>query len=106
MMVAYHYDTNVIRIKPLKTRQAETIVDAWTRINDTFAALGTQPNIYILDDEFSEDLKAVFGKNGISFQRVLPTCHCANSAERVIQTTKSRFKVVLVMADPNFPIQE
>ena len=41
MMVAYHYDTNAIRIEPLKKHQAETIIDPWTRVNDTFAAVGT-----------------------------------------------------------------
>ena len=58
MMVAYHYDTNAIRIKPLKNRQAETIVDAGTKINATFATAGTQLNIYILDNESLADLKA------------------------------------------------
>ena len=84
MMVAYHYDGNAIRIEPLKNRQAGTIVDAWTKINATFAAAGAQPNTYILDNECSVDLKAAFGINGISFQRVLPACHRDNSAEWAI----------------------
>ena len=35
MMVAYHYDGNAIRIKPLKNRQAGTIVNAWNKIKNT-----------------------------------------------------------------------
>ena len=62
MMVAYHYDANDILIDPLKNCQAETIIDAWTSINSTLAAAGTQPNTYFLDNEYSADLKAVFGK--------------------------------------------
>ena len=45
-------------------------------------------------------------KKDISFQRVPPACHRANSAERAIQTTNAHFKVGLATVDPNFPIRE
>lgn len=67
MMGAYHYDGNNIRIELLNNHQAKTIVDAWTTTNATFAAAGTHPNNYILDNECLAGLKAAFGKNGISF---------------------------------------
>ena len=74
--------------------------------NNTFVAAGTQPNTYILDNECSAHLKTAFGQKDITFQRVPPACHRANTADRAIQTAKAHFKAGLATLDPNFPIRE
>ena len=50
--------------------------------------------------------KTAFIKENIKFQRVPPSCHRANTAERAILTFKSHFKAGLASLDPNFPIRE
>lgn len=51
--------------------------------NSRFAAAGTQPNAYNLDNKCLNRLEAVFG-NQRFFQQVPPACHHANSVERSI----------------------
>ena len=82
LMISYNYDANVILVESLKNRQAASIVTSWTTINKKLA--GVQPNTYILDNECSGDLKTTLKKNAIDFQRVPPSCHRLNTAERAI----------------------
>ena len=67
---------------------------------------GVQPNTYILDNECSDELKKAFHKDSIGFQRVPPSCYCANMAERAILTFKSHFKAGMASLDPNYPIRK
>ena len=106
LMVAYNYDANAILVEALKNRQAASIVDAWTLINKKLNEAGIQPNTYILDNECSSELKKAFHKDSIGFQRVPPSCHRANMAERAILTFKSHFKAGLASLDPDYPIRE
>ena len=106
IMVAYHYDGNVILIQPLKNRETKTIVKAWAIINNKLAGAGAQLNTYIIENKCSADLKAAFGKNNITFQQVPPHYHQANLAERAIKTTKGHSKSSCTSVDIDFPIQE
>ena len=94
LMVAYNYDANAILVEALKNRQAASIVDAWKIIHKKFNDAGVQPNTYILDNECSGDLKNAFHKDAIGFQRVPPSCHRANMAERAILTLKVTSRLV------------
>ena len=67
---------------------------------------GRKPNLYILDNECSTELKHSLTKNNIEFQRVPPHVHRCNIAERTIQTFKHHFLAGLASADPNFPSNE
>ena len=104
ILVAYHYDANVILVEPLKNPQAKTIVDAWTIINERFKKSGLEPHTYIVDNECSNDLKKAFAKNKITFQRDRPHLHRANAAERAIQTFKNHMKAALASLDPKIPV--
>ena len=68
ILIAYNYDGNAILAQALKNRDENLIVDAWTLINSRFEASGLQPNMYILDNECSNDLRKSFVKNKIYFQ--------------------------------------
>ena len=67
---------------------------------------GNKPNLCILDNEASDELKNAFTLKEITYQLVPPHCHRANAAERAIQTFKSHFKSILALLDPTFPISE
>ena len=56
-MIAYHPDANGILIQPIKNRQAQTLVEAWSKINLRLETAGLKPNTWILDNECSKDLK-------------------------------------------------
>jgi hypothetical protein len=107
VMILYHYDSNAILSKPLKTRQAGELTKAWTALHTRLQLNGYAPNLHILDNECSEDLKNAFQKHQVDFQRVPPHVHHRrNSAERAIQTWKNHFCAGLATCDPKFPLTE
>ena len=91
-------------VQPLKNREAKTIIDVWTILNDRFTKGGLKPNTYMLDNECSCKLKGSFTKNDVKFQLERPHIHQANAAERAIQTFKAHLKAGLASLDPNFPV--
>ena len=61
---------------------------------------------YILDNEFSHELKKALLKRNIEFQLTPPNMHRRNAAERIIRTFKSHFLSTLATCDPDLPITE
>ena len=59
----------------LKNREAQTIVNAWTKLNARVELAGLQPKKYMLDNECSNDLRSAFEKHNISFQLERPHLH-------------------------------
>ena len=105
-MVAYHYDTYVILLQAIKSKQATTLTTAWKIIHDRLVTAGVAPKSYIMDNECSADLKTALAKADVKYQLVPPHIHRANKAERAIQTFKSHLKAGLASLDPDFPIHE
>ena len=106
VFILYHYDTNSIHAVPIKNRQAAHIKNAW---HDTFNLLkhhGEAPDLHILDNECSGDLRKAFLKNDIAFQKVPAHIHRRNAAERAIRTFKNHLIAGLCTCDPEFPIAE
>ena len=68
--------------------------------------MGTAPEVWVLDNEVSTDLKQAFETNTTSYQLVPPHSHQHNLAERAIQTFKNHFKAGLASVNHNFPISE
>ena len=62
--------------------------------------------MYILDNEFSQELELAFRLKNCNFQLIPPNAHRNNFAERSIQTWKSHYKAGLATCDPDFPLQE
>ena len=106
ILVAYHYDANFIMGYPVKDRKAPTLTAAWQNIHKEFEKAGTAPQVWILDNEVSQELKDAFIKNNTEFQLVPPNSHRQNLAERAIQTWKNHFKAGLASTDPKFPLTE
>ena len=67
---------------------------------------GRKPEIYILGNECSQELKNSMNKYSISFQRVPPHVRRRNAAERAIQTCKHHFIAGLATAHPDYPRNE
>jgi len=80
ILIAYNHDGNSILTQALTNRETNSIVDVWTIINIKFKAAGLQPNMYMLDNELSNDLRKVFTKKNIYFQLERPHIHRSNAA--------------------------
>ena len=105
-LVVYDYDSNAILVKPLKSRQAAEIREAWLKMHKKLALGGTTPELYIMDNEASTDLKSAMTKHKIVFQLVPPDMHRRNAAEKAIRAWKNHFIAGLSSLDPAFPITE
>jgi hypothetical protein len=62
VMILYEYNSNIILSKPLKTRQASELTTAWTSLHDQLQSNGYAPELHILDNECSDELKKAFKK--------------------------------------------
>ena len=106
ILVAYNYDANSILAEPIPNRKAHSMTSAWEKIHNIFQEAGVAPNTYILDNEFSKDMRTAFNEKQIHYTFVPPHNHRANAAERAIQTFKNHFIAGLSGLDPNFPIKQ
>jgi hypothetical protein len=91
LMVYFNVDANYINAEPIRNHKDNQMIQAyrnlWTRTNRNCE---TKPNVYILDNEASEEIK----KN-CNLQLVPPDTHRRNLAEIAIQTFKSHFIAIL-----------
>jgi hypothetical protein len=106
VFVLYHQDTNSIHAVAIPNRKAASIRDAWEATHKLLVHQGHPPELHILDNECSQDLKEAFQKYQIRFQRVPPKEHRVNAAERAIKTFKNHFISILCTVDAKFPLTE
>ena len=106
LMIDYHYDTNSILAEPMRDRSATSITQAWIKLHKIYEDAAAAPNVYIMDNEFSAELKLALAQNHVKYKKVPPHSHRNNLAERAIQTYKSHFKSGLASCDPNFPLTQ
>ena len=84
MMVAHHFDTNAILVRPLPSRSQLHLNKAFTSIYDALEEAGHTPTSIRLDNESSTSLKKLFKKKQLTFQLVPPNNHRRNYAEKAI----------------------
>ena len=106
ILVVYDYDSNAILAEPLQSRQGFHIKQAYNKIITFLASRGAKPNVFILDNEISGELKQAIMSHDIKYQLVPPHVHRRNAAERGIQTFKHHFIAGLATTDPDFPMSE
>ena len=100
ILVAYHYDVKNILTTPLKNRTRPCILSDITKLHDKLRKRGLTPEIHIMDNEVSEDLKKYIEDSDIQFQLMPPHMHQRNSAERAVRTFKNHFIAALCTVEP------
>ena len=55
VMVMYDCDSNAILAEPIKNRQEATIRNDFLKIDNTLKSRGSDPKIYMMDNEYSSD---------------------------------------------------
>ena len=106
ILIIYDYDSNCILATATKTRQAGELTQAFTDLHATLSNRGAAPNVYILDNEFSLEMKQAMKKYTLQYQLVPLHQHCRNAAEHAIQKFKNHFLAGLSSTNPNFPINQ
>ena len=105
VFVCYAYQPNAILVRPMKSRSAACMVEAYKSIYDYLSARGFKPKLNIMDNECSRAVKNYILSQNVALQLAEPDNHRANAAERAIQTFKNHFIAGLCTVDPTFPLQ-
>ena len=106
VFVFYHYDTNVILGYALKSRTTTDICAAWNIAFKNLKSHGEAPNVHILDNECSNEMKTMFQNEKVQYQLVPPHIHRRNAAERAIRTYTNHLIAGLYTCDPQYPSRE
>jgi hypothetical protein len=104
VFVLCHQDTNAIHAVAIPNGKAASIRNAWETIHKKLMQQGHAPNLHVLQNECSQELKDAIAKCKIAFQQVPPKEHRANAAERAIRTFKNHIISILCSVDSNFPM--
>ena len=103
-IVLYDYDSNAILAEPLKSRNQQELVRAYSTLHKYLTDRGLKPRLQKLDNECPEALKQFMRAKDVEYQLVPPYDHRQNSAERAIGTWKDHFISGLASLDPAFPM--
>ena len=75
LFILYDYDSNLILAEPMKTRTAQSIVDAFATVHAKMCKAGLKPKLQCLDNKCSDALKKFITDEAIDFQLVPPGMH-------------------------------
>ena len=106
IFILYHYITNTIHAVPIKGRDAQYITQAWKDIFVILKRHGEAPNIHILDNKCSNEMKKAFNGVEVKYQLVRPHVHICNATERAICTIKNHSITGLCICDTRYPARE
>ena len=87
LMIVYDYDSNAILQEPLKSKTASELVRAWSKIHKRLMIGGSPPQLYVLDNEFSTEIRNSHGKT----RNKVSTCSTAYSSTKCSRTSNSDF---------------
>ena len=73
IFVGYNYDANSILAEPIKNRTTTSITSAWHSLHTTYKCVAVTLHIYILDNEFSQDLKTALQEKTVRINLCRPT---------------------------------
>ena len=104
ILVAHHYDENIILPTQLKNRIWPRILNGITKNHEKLRKRVFIINLHITENEVSEDLIQYFEESYIQFQLVPPQIHRRNSDKWSFRTFKNPFMYFLFTVAPVFPL--
>ena len=103
IMVAYNYDSNTIRAKPMKNRSGQELLKGYTTIHNLLSERGLANKTHYLDNKCPKVLQKFMTENEERFQLVPLHLYRRNLAERAIQTFKNNFIAGLASVSKKLP---
>ena len=89
-----------------KRRNTSDIRVTWKLAFNELKSYGKAPNVHILDNKYSNDMKTMFNEENVKYQLVPTHIHRRNAAERAISTYKNHLIAGLHTCDPQYPSTE
>ena len=103
MIIFIDYNSNHIKIVPVKSRKSEHLVEAYKKTHEWFKEKGFEAQLLRLDNEISKLMIQAIKENNQDYQLASPSDHRTNPAERAIQAVKAHFISVRACTDESFP---
>ena len=103
IIVFIDYNSNYIRLVPVKSRKSEHLVEAYKTTHTWYKDKGFEAELLRLDNEISKLMITAIKGNNQAYQLASPSDHRTNPAERAIQAVKAHFISVRACTDPSFP---
>ena len=91
LYIAYSYDAIVILWEPMKITNDSEMSRVLKTVYEKLEKRGIKPKFHIMDNEASSTVMSCLERNKVDAQKVAPHNHRANTAERMIETTKHHF---------------
>ena len=100
----YNYDSNATVFEPLKNCQTKEMTKAFRSCCEKLKITPTNNNLFILDNECSQDIKNIIKIYDSKFQLVPPHQHRQNAAEKAIKPVKNHLLSGIATCHQQFPI--
>ena len=104
LFILYHSLSNAILAFPIKSKQANELLRAYTSLLSIIKNAGYNPKLHILDNEAPNSIKNYDRENKIEYQLAPPYCHRINASEREIRTYKTNLLEGIEYLPTSFPI--
>ena len=78
--------------------------DNFVKLQPILQVRGNAPNMYIVENECSSNIKDTLMKDKMVFQLTPPHTHCLNTSEQDIKNFKNTFIASFSTTDPDFPV--
>jgi len=75
IFVLYHYDSNTIKVEPLRTKEGGELHDAFKKVHNFYKKQGLMINLHIMDNEAPKLLKKYINKEVGEYQLVPSHTH-------------------------------
>ena len=89
-MVMVKIDSNYVLVQPMKNKLDKEMIGAYQALMTRLQEVGVVTKKYVLDNEYSENLKKMFWDT-CKLKVVSPGCHQCNIAEVAIKAFKPHF---------------
>ena len=99
MLILVDWDSNCVKLIPLKPRKTDSCVTACQEGCNWFQQHGVKATLLKLDNEISNTLINVIRTDGLRCQLALPEDHRQLPAQRAIQDAKAHFMSIMGIAD-------
>ena len=107
-IITYAEAINYIKVNAITDFTGATFLATYSAQVDEFTSanpnISFSPQIQVMDNMLTSDLRRYFHRKGITIQLVPPGNHRSNNAERAIQTFKKTLIATLASVHPDFPI--
>ena len=103
-MIAFHVDSNLIWVDPMKNQTEGEMILAQEQILDHTKACRIIPRHQIMDNKASAAYITAIQQSDMTYEKVPPGDHRRNIAKKSIQTWKYHFVTVLSGTAETFPL--